>query len=308
MRSSLFTGCLIILLMAVLPPITSVSAQGLDLRKDAPFFRAKIPEFQAWLRQNQLDGVLVADSVAVSPRKVTLFLRSAYKGARVCDSLQCAWDRLEKTNFRQNGQFFRERLLHKWAFLAEVHEDNAEVIVRCHEPAHFMARINSSKGRIPLDGRSVRSGAVVNVQLPQSLQGINVGENTVVLPGRKVEAVCTNARRYLISYYKPKGTPILWKAKVDSSYSAVDEFVLEVSHLSYEICPDGYFEYHRIYMKGVQKGDDVELSWEFQGKYGSGILFPPRKNNYKDLSLRYKDNLTEYQRRLFKKLLEYLRR
>ena len=108
--------------MAVLPPITSVSAQGLDLRKDAPFFRAKIPEFQAWLRQNQLDGVLVADSVAVSPRKVTLFLRSAYKGARVCDSLQCAWDRLEKTNFRQNGQFFRERLLHKCAFLAAVHE------------------------------------------------------------------------------------------------------------------------------------------------------------------------------------------
>lgn len=308
MRSSLFTGCLITLLMAVSPQISTVSAQGLDLRKDAPFFRAKVPEFQAWLRQNQLDGVLVADSVAVSPKKVTLFLRSAFKGARVCDSLQCAWDRLEKTNFRVHGQFFRERLLHKWAFLAEVHEDNAEVIVRCHEPAHFMARINSNKGRIPLDGRSVRSGAVVNVQLPQSLQGINVGENTVLLPGRKVEAVCTNARRYLISYYKPKGTPILWKAKVDSSYSAVDEFVLEVSHLSYEICPDGYFEYHRIYVKGVQKGEDVELSWEFQGKYGSGILFPPRKNNYKDLSLRYKDNLTEYQRRLFKKLLEYLRR
>ncbi len=106
MRSSLFTGCLIILLLAVLPPLSSVSAQGLDLRKDAPFFRAKVPEFQAWLRQNQLDGVLVADSVAVSSRKVTLFLRSAYKGARVCDSLQCAWDRLEKTNFRVQWPVF----------------------------------------------------------------------------------------------------------------------------------------------------------------------------------------------------------
>ncbi|MFN0013160.1 MAG: hypothetical protein ACKVU2_01315 [Saprospiraceae bacterium] len=308
MRSSLNTGCLIFFFIAAFPLLPHTSAQGLDLRKDKAFFRAKVPEFQAWLRQNQLDGVFVADSVAVTTKKVTLFLRSAYKGARVCDSLQCAWDRLEKTNFRQNGQFFRERLLHKWAFLAEVHEDNAEVIVRCHEPAHFMARINSNLGRIPLDGRSVRSGAVADVRLPQSLQGVNIGDNKMLIPGKKLESVCTNARRYLVGFYKPKGTPILWKARVDSSYSTVDEFVLEVTHLSYEICPDGFFEYHRIYVKGLQKGEDVELSWEFQGKYGSGIIFPPRKNDYKDMSLRYKESLEEYQRRLFKKLLDYLRR
>jgi hypothetical protein len=83
---------------------------------------------------------------------------------------------------------------------------------------------------------------------------------------------------------------------------------MEVSHLSDEICPDGFFEYHRLYLKGVQKGDDVELSWEFQGKYGSGIVFPPRKNDYKDMDPKYKDNLEEYQSHLYKKLLEYLRR
>ncbi|MBK9335893.1 MAG: hypothetical protein IPM98_04655 [Lewinellaceae bacterium] len=304
MRSSLLVGYLVIFL---LPILTSAQGQGIDLRQDADFFKAKIPEFQAWLRQNQLDGVFYADSVAVAPKKVTLFLRGAYKGARVCDSLQCAWDRLEKTNFRLNGQFFRERLLHKWAFLAEVHEEQAEVVVRCHEPAHFLARVSSNKGRIPLDGRSIRSGAVVDVRLPASLQGINVGDNKILLPRQQLYSVCTKARQYLINFYKSKGTPILWKARVDSSYATVDEFVLEVSHLSYEICPDGYFEYHRIYVKGVQKGEDVELSWEFQGKYGSGILFPPRKNDYKDMSLRYKDSLEEYQRRLFKKLLDYLR-
>lgn len=308
MRSSLFIGFVVIsLLLALLAGPATAFAQGADLRQDASFFRAKAPEFQTWLQQNQLDGILYADSVAVSAKKVTLFLMAAYRGARVCDSLQCAWDRLEKNNFRQHGQFFRERLLHKWAFLAEVHEEQAEVIVRCHEPAHFLARINSNKGRIPLDGRSIRSGAVADVRLPATLQGINVGDNKIVLPGKNVQTVCTKARQYLINYYKPKGTPILWKAKVDSSYTALDEFVLEVTHLNNEICPDGYFEYHRIYVKGLQRGEDVELSWEFQGKYGSGILFPPRKNDYKDLSLRYKDSLEEYQRRLFKKLLEYLR-
>lgn len=306
MQKSLFLGCLMTCLLVLLAP-SAGSAQTVDLRQDKAFFQNKLPEFQAWLRANQLDGVFYADSVAVSPRKVTLFLIAAYRGARVCDSMQCAWDRLEKNNLRHNGQFFHERLLHKWAFLAEVHEEQAEVVVRCHDPAHFIARVSSSNGHMPVDGRNIRSGAVVDVRLPAVLDGVNVGDNTAIIPGKNLRTVCTNARRYLANYYKPKGTPILWKARVDSSYSTSDEFVLEVTHLSYEICPDGFFEYHRIYVKGAQKGPDVELSWEFQGKYGSGIIFPPRKNDYKDMDLRYKDNLEDYQRHLFKKLLDYLR-
>lgn len=304
MQPSLFAGCLFIL---VFFSPTALRAQSLDLRKDKAFFQAKLPEFQSWLQQNQLDQVLYADSVSVAPRKVTLFLKAAYKGARVCDSLQCAWDRLEKNNQRVNGQYFHERLLHKWAFLAEVHEEQAEVVVRCHDPAHFIARVNSKNGQMPVDGRNIRSGAVTEVRLPASLQGINVGDNTAVLPGKNVQAVCSKARAYLRNFYQSKGTPVLWKARVDSSYTTVDEFVLEVTHMSYEICPDGFFEYHRVYVKGVQKGEDVELSWEFQGKYGSGIIFPPRKNDYKDMDLRYKNYLEDYQRKLFKKLLDYLR-
>ncbi|TNE66630.1 MAG: hypothetical protein EP344_02295 [Bacteroidetes bacterium] len=307
MQSSLFLGYFLSCLLLLTGP-PALQAQTVDLRKDIAFFQAKLPEFQTWLRQNHLDGVIYADSLSVAPTKVTLFLKAAYKGARVCDSLQCAWDRLEKSNYRHNGQFFRERLLHKWAFMAEVHEEQAEVVVRCHDPAHFIARINSVDGRIPVDGRSIRSGAVAEVRLPQSMQGVNIGDNKAVLPGKRVKEVCTKAKQYLVRYYKTKGTPILWQARIDDSYSTVDEFVLEVTHMSYEICPDGYFEYHRIYVNGAQNGDDVILSWEFQGKYGSGIIFPPRKNDYKDMDLRYKNNLEDYQKKLFKLLLDYLRR
>lgn len=306
MRSCLFVGFLLSCLLTF-PGRNTLVAQAVDLRQDLAFFRAKIPEFQNWLRQNQLDQIIYADSVAVTPQKTTLFLMASYKGVRVCDSLQCAWERLQLENRRQHGQFFHERLLHKWAFLAEVHEEQAEVVVRCHDPAHFIARINSRNGYIPVDGRSIRAGAVADVRMPVTLQGINIGDNTAIIPGKSVKVICTNARRYLASTYKSKGTPILWKARVDSSYTTVDEFVLEVTHLNYEICPDGYFEYHRIYVKGLQKGPDVELSWEFQGKYGSGIIFPPRKNDYKDMETRYKNNLEIYQRHLFKKLLDYLR-
>ena len=278
-----------------------------DLRQDRAFFQNKKTDFTQWLRQNQLGHIFKADSVAVSAKKVTLYLRPTHDSKLACDSIQCAWTKLEQTNKKINGQFFHERLLHKWAFLAEIHPDQAEVVVRCHEPAHFLAKIYRRDGKIPVEQRSLRSGTVIEVSTPASLQGVNTGDNKILVRGKKVNAVCGSARRFLTNHYKTKGTPVLWKAKVDTSYTAYDEFVLEVTHLNNEICPDGYFEYHRVYVKGLQKGDDVEISWEFQGKYGSGIIFPPRKNDYKDMDLRYKSNLEEYQKRLFKKLTDYLR-
>ena len=288
-------------------PHTGLWGQSADLRQDRVFFQNKRVEFDQWLRQNNLDHILLADSVAVANQKVTLFLRSAYTGEHVCDSLQCAWQQLEKANRRVNGQYFHERLLHKWAFLAEVRQEQAEVVVRCHDPAHFMAKVTSKNGQMPVEGFTTRSAEVTRVNLPPSLSGINNGDNKATMVGKKVGPTCAKARVYLVNLYKNKGTPILWKARVDTSYTTYDEFVLEITHLNNEICPDGFFEYHRIYVKGLQKGDDVELSWEFQGKYGSGIIFPPRKNDYKDLETRYKTNLEDYQKYLFKKLLDYLR-
>ncbi|MCS6928912.1 MAG: hypothetical protein NZM43_05390 [Saprospiraceae bacterium] len=309
MRLVTFTGLTVFIGLVIGFPREALTQSPLeeDLRVHEEFFRTKLEDYQKWFAQAELDQIFLADSIAVAPQRVTLFIRAAFQGSRVCDSLQCAWERLEQENFLRYGQYFRERLLRKWAFLAEIHEDQAEIVVRCHEPPHFMACIRSHQGRILREGRTVR-GRPVQVSIPTNLQALNLGEGKVILPGQKASEVCAKARRFLIQYYKPKGTPILWRARIDSSYTTFDEFVLEITHLSHEICPDGYYEYHRITVWCMQRGLDTELSWEFQGKYGSGILFPPRKNDYKDLSINYKDNLEDYQRRLFKRLVDHLSR
>lgn len=104
MQSSLFVGFLMTCLPALIGPF-QLCAQPVDLRQDEAFFQKKRPEFQSWLRQNQVGDVFYADSVAVSAKKVTLFLRAAYQGARVCDSLQCAWDPWKKTTKNSTGNF-----------------------------------------------------------------------------------------------------------------------------------------------------------------------------------------------------------
>ncbi|MEZ4920805.1 MAG: hypothetical protein R2792_17020 [Saprospiraceae bacterium] len=290
--------------------VGSLAAQtsGIDLRKDQPFFEQKLKEYQTWLHSNQLDQYFRADSLIIEPDRVTLCLEPSHHDASVCARTQQTWDMLEKQNLEQHGQYFHERLLHKWAFLAEIHVDQAEVYVRCHDPAHFSAHVRSENGRMPVDGFSMRTAQFTSVQTPTTLDGANTGENKAIIPNSQVADVCSKARKYLKAYYSKKGTPILWSAQVDDSYTFVDEFLLEVSHMSYEICPDGFFEYHRIYVKGLQQGPNVEISWEFQGKYGSGIIFPPRKNDYKDLDVRYKTELEDYQKILFRKLLDYLRK
>ncbi len=308
MRPISFTGLTFTLGLVMFTLPSSAVAQSPweeDLRTSEDFFRAKMRDYQKWLSDTELDRFFRVDSVAVSSQKVTLFLLAAHQGPRACDSLQCAWERLEQENWWQFGQYFRERLLRKWAFLAEIHEDQAEVVVRCHELPHFIVRIRGEHGRVLREGRTIR-GSVLSVTLPSSLQEANLGEGKAIIPGQQAAAVCAKARRFLIHHYRPKGTPILWRARIDTTFTTFDEFVLEVTHLSHEICPDGYYEYHRISVVTFQRGPDTEISWEFQGKYGSGILFPPRKNDYKDLSLRYKDNLEEYQRRLFKRMVHHL--
>ena len=290
--------------------VSEIFAQGPpDLRADASFFREKIGDMNAWFEKNQLGDLFKADSVQVERNRVTLYVRPAKQNGQSCVHMQNAWNEVQKANRKASGEDFHHRLLHKWAFLAEVHEDQAEVVVRCHDPAHFRARIYNGKGNIPVELRSVRSGAMMQIALPQSFQEINNSASKAIIANKNVGDVCTKARTWLVNFYKSKGTPILWRARIDESYALYDEFVIEVTHISNEICPDGYFEYHRINVSGVQKGPDVELTWDFQGKYGSGIIFAPRKNDYKDLNnQKYGSYHAEYQRRLFNRMVYHLRR
>ncbi|HNG90054.1 MAG TPA: hypothetical protein PK858_07610, partial [Saprospiraceae bacterium] len=168
-------------LLFSLARLTGAAAQAADLRADKDFFQKRKSDFDRWLRQNHLEGILRADSIGLTAQKATLYLRAAYRGKHVCDSLQSAWNKLEQSNRKVNGQYFHERLLHKWAFLAELHLDQAEVVVRCHNPAHFQARIFPKNGKIPVETRNVRAGAVLEVKTPASLQGINNGDNTALI-------------------------------------------------------------------------------------------------------------------------------
>jgi hypothetical protein len=161
-----------------------------------------------------------------------------------------------------------------------------------------------------LEERNIKyGGGQIKIRV-DSLANMNTGGVLVNLERRQISEVSQKIKKFFEKYYKKKG---FWlrDAKIRQLTSFYNEISFEVTDLKNEAIRDGYFEYHYVRVKIFQEGGDVHVIWTFQGKYGSGIFFPPRKpKDYKDMELKpeYKEDLERYEENLFRLLEEQLRK
>ena len=284
-----------------------------DLRVDSAFFAVQEQEFQHWLEANEMDQTFRTDGIEVETGHVLLFLTFAGDAAR-CDSLQAAWDSWERQFNRthRSRQLFHQKLLETWSVLAELSVDSTEIIIRCDGQGLFNIRIfGQADGRILAQGNELKAmgGGVIPIPF-ENLKEVYTG-NRIDSINRKlsVRKVRVAVGDYLLNeWYKGKGTPILYNVRIDTSASYYNEFTWEFTHLSHEVLEEGYYEYHRIKIEVQERNDQLEMTWEFTGKFGSGILFPPRRNDYKLMETYYKDDMEAYEEKLFRKITEYLQK
>ena len=289
-----------------------LSAQ-VDLRRDSAFFAAQEQEFQRWLEANELDQAFRTDGIDVQQDKVLLFLTFSGDNSR-CDSLQAAWDSWERQFNKTHRwrQLFHQKLLETWSVLSELSVDDTEIVIRCNGKGLFNIRIfGQEDGRILAQGNELKAmgGGVIPIpfdNLRDVYTGGRIDSLSHKLTVRKVRMAVGD---YLLNHwYKGKGTPILYNVRIDTSASYYNEFTWEFSHLSHEVLEEGYYEYHRIKIEVQERNGQLELTWQFTGKFGSGILFPPRRNDYKLMETYYKDDMEAYEAKLFRKITEYLQK
>lgn len=284
-----------------------------DFRKDAGFFRNQEQEFQHWLEANELHLVFRTNGLDIQSDKVTVFLTYAGEAPR-CDFLQNAWESAEKVFNKEHHfeQLFHEKLLDTWSVLTELSPKKVEIIVRCADDGLFNVRIfGESDGRILAEENDRKAMGNGTIPIPfEGLKEVYTGGHLDSLARKlTVRKVRLAVADYLLNqWYKGKGTSILYNVRIDTLNSYFTEFTWEFSRLSNEVLEDGYFEYHRIHIQVQERNDKLELSWQFTGKYGSGILFPPRKNDYKLMETYYKEELENYEKTLFKKITEFLQK
>lgn len=284
-----------------------------DLQRDSAFFAAQESEFQSWLKANDMDLTFRTDGVSIDSDRVYLFLTFAGEDP-ACESLQTIWDSWERQFNMAHGfrKLFHEKLLETWSVLSELSVDSTEIVVRCKGQALFNIRIyGRADGRILTQGNEMKimGGGVIPIPFETLKEVYTGGRNSNIDHKLSVRKVRLAVGDYLLNHwYEGKGTPILYNVRVDTSASYYNEFTWEFSHLSHEVLDEGFYEYHRIRIEVRERNDQIELTWDFTGKFGSGILFPPRRNDYKLMETYYKDDLEAYEKKLFRKITEYLQK
>ncbi len=299
------------LLYFVCLPVFSSSQHSLQV--DSVFINAQVPEYQKWLNTFNFNKVFSVSSKTIHSENLTLVISS--EKTFTCKEAQKTWQAwyAEFNRAHQGKELLHEKLLETLAVLTEIALDSLEIKITCGHDEDFNVLIyGDSSGRIRLkehitetQGEGVFSVPMIDVfKVNTGARLDSLNRNLTV---RRVRLAISDFLYNL--WYKGKGTPILYNVRIDTSSSHFTEFSWEFSHLSNEVLKDeGYYEYHLIAVEIQDVNGFILVNWAFTGKYGSGILFPPRKHDYKLMEIEYADEVKAYEERLFKTINEYIKK
>lgn len=277
-----------------------------DLREDRIFLYEQLMDFQVWMDKYHFSDLVKVERLEVHAKSVVLSLKSRFKKGNV-DSLALFWPAFKQEFERATGEQPEEKLFKAFAFQMEIPLKAAKIHIKSHHDRFFDLKIYYNQGLIRIEEQGMSYMVTGNLD-------IDIEDLKIMYRERKdtiTEATIGNVRRavshYLYDYYRQKGTPVLYKAKVDTTRTYFNEFTYDITNISHEILDAGYFEYIRINIKITQNRRHVEIAYDFQGKYGSGIFTAPRKSQYKNMEIYYPAQLKDYEENLIKKIANYLK-
>lgn len=294
------SGYTILLLFAFACLWQPTGAQN-SLTDDEVFLRGQLAEYDEWLRLTRMNHVLRTDSMQIKPDRLIVFLGSPYNDtfSRTSpDSLGIAWRELKLAFEAKSNWKLEEKLFNQASFLMEIHRDSLEVRILGASTFLFYVQI-SYRDQLLINQKIAAARADGRIKLPVTELAHVYQSNQPAIRNANVVKVRESISKYLKAYYSTRGTKRLYKAILEVQNEYKNELIYEITYLDHEILHDiGYFEYIRIHVKVEQRDDDVEILYDLQAKYGSGIFKPPRKNDYKSIENKYPEYLRDYQLKL----------
>lgn len=283
-----------------------------DLREYNAFFIRQLTEYQEWLGVTGFNQVLRADSLQVARNNVTLFLGSPYNDTYTRekpDSLSVAWENLKNEYFTTTGTHLYEELFNTFFFLMEIDRQQAEIQILGKESFLFRVQIDYQHQQVVLKEEIATIKANGTIEIPPiQLKNISKPASDQI-SDLTLREVRENISSCLTEYYSEKGT-ILHDAEIRIIADYAYELVFEVTKLSNEILRNDdwfkFFEYIRIAVKVEKHNGNVAIVYDIQGKYGSGIFCPPRRNEYKSIEVHFPGYMDDYEIMIKNKIRKYL--
>lgn len=286
---SLIIGCLLL--------ASGTQAQFSVL--DSIFFSEATLEYQTWLEDSDASEAIIVSGFQIDSNQVKLILQA---------NTRTEWLTIRSNYFDAKKRRFGKRLLKEMAFYFEVPLDSAAILIQCKNDTYDINIYKENEVIIidELFGLDIRLKSVV----PIAFKEVGISSVGPIIIKNKsladLEILKQSIAGRFQTHYEAKQQ--FWNRKAKFEVLELDnEFSIEVTNISKEVLDDfsiGYFEFIIIDVFIEPKGKDIEIIYNFRGKYGSGIFIAPRRSGYKDMNGKYEEYVKRYDKKVRKMLID----
>ena len=299
---SLKSSALIAIHFLLIPLVAlSQDTSRVDLNDDWEFLTKSRDHYQEWLESTELSKVLRVTDLLIASSKLVVLDLEATSGAD--------WVNLRTKYADRNGTDLRRMLFDKLLFLSELETDQAGIRIRTALKDYYVDMRYKNDTLAIHESKLRGSGQGTTFIDAQKLPKSNKVNSTNTINKTKVRL-----KKYFKHYYDGRDG---WFN--DSKFEVVKEEVqgdkhhlhFKITNIRGEILNDfniPYYERIRISITLYEENGGVVFVYEIFGKYGSGIIYGPRKNAYKDMEIKYEEYLIDYAEDFAPKIRQALQR
>ena len=276
------------LLLTVVDTATLLAQDG--LLKDAPYFQETLSDYQEWLDSSHLSDILTISDLKTNLSFIQLNMQINSRDD---------WFDLRDIYQEDYNRSICEDLIRKLSFQMALDKDSLIISIEAIKDDYPITLSYFNGDYLTMEKEPLLS---TKGMLLLKLADVPTTKKTQTTGDS--EHVKEVIKGYLKNHYEQRK---VWGRK--SRFVIIDtegELSIEVSNLSKEVLDDftiGYYEFIMIDMVLEQKGEYVEITYELQMKYGSGIFVAPRRSGYKDMEAKYSEYVERY-RKKFRAMME----
>lgn len=272
----------------------SITSHAQFTESDSLFFVKATQSFQTWLSSTPSAETFQTKGFDANEEKVTLNLTM---------NTRADWLLLRTAYYKYCHRHIGTEFLKRMAFDFETPIDSISILIT--------ATNEDYKTRIDFKDGVIADSEVLplNIDMKGSGGGHPIQEMAafssppVVLKNKSKEDIKDLKKRimaHLQGHYEAKEQ--FWGRAAQVDILEIDnEFTIEVTNISKEVLDDflvGYFELIIIDIFIHQSGENIEIVYNFRAKYGSGIILPPRRAGYYEMTEEYPEYLERYDKRV----------
>jgi hypothetical protein len=279
------------LLLTIVSTASLFAQDGLE--KDEPYFKETLSDYQEWLDSTNLSKVLTISALTTYPDFLHLNMKIKSRDD---------WFDLRDIYKEDYDRSICEDLIRKLSFQMSLDKDSLKITIDAIED-DYPVELSYYNG----DYLTMEKEPLLSTKGMLLLKISDVPTTKTTKATGESEQVKELIKGYLKNHYEQKK---VWGKK--SRFVIIDtkdELSIEISNISKEVLDDfmiGYYEFIMIDMVLEQKGEFVEITYELQMKYGSGIFVAPRRSGYKDMEAKYSIYVERYRKKFRAMMQEVL--